>query len=244
MNTKILEEIGFTPKEVDVYLVMLGLKTATIFEIMSKAKVSRQSIYEILQKLLDKGLISYIVKNRKKQYHTVNPERMLDIIKEQETILKEKEVNLQALLPDLLKRYNKNKEDTNFEIFLGKEGMKTITNDILKVGKNICVLAGDGRLIDYLKYYLPQFIKKRVKLGLFSKVIYNESVREKGLEVPLSEIRYASEKYSSPIMIAIYGNNVNLIIFSESPVAIHIESKEIAKSFMNYFNLMWKIAKP
>ncbi|MCK5176994.1 MAG: helix-turn-helix domain-containing protein, partial [Candidatus Aenigmarchaeota archaeon] len=155
MNTKILEEVGFTPKEIEVYLVILGLKTSPIFEIMSKANVSRQSIYEILQKLLNKGLISYITKDRKKQYYASNPERITDVIREQEILLKEKEVALQTLLPELLKRYRQNKEETKFEIFVGKEGMKTVNNNLLKVGKEIYILSNEGKIYDFLRYYMP-----------------------------------------------------------------------------------------
>ena len=244
MDTKILEEIGFTQKEIDVYMVMLTLKTSSVFEIMSQAKVSRQTIYEILQKLLDKGLVSYTIENNKKQYNVTNPKRLLSIISEQEIIFKEKGARLQALLPDILKRYNENKQETKFELFIGKEGMKTVTNDILKVGEPNYVLDGEGRIFEFLKFYMPQFIKKRVKAGIASKVIYTESVRKKKYEFQLSEYKYIPENYNSPLSIAIYGNNVNILIFSEeNPIAIHMKSKEIAHSFMNYFNLMWSIAK-
>ena len=92
MDRKILEDIGLTPKEVDVYLALISLDAASISEIRNKANVSRKSIYEILQKLLDKGLVSYIVKDNKKQYMAATPERFIEL-------LKEKEANLETILP-------------------------------------------------------------------------------------------------------------------------------------------------
>ena len=244
MNTKILEEIGFTPKEIEAYLVILELKTSSIFEIMSKAKVSRQSIYEILQKLLDKGLISYVIKDRKKQYYAVNPERLMDVIKEQETILKEKEANLQGLLPELLRRYNEKKEDTKFEIFVGKEGMKTAMNHCLKIGKPLYGLANEDKILDFLKYYMPQYRKKRKKLNIPLMIIYGECIRKRKKKLASTKSKYLPDRYNTPTTTIIYGIYVNMLIFSEhNPIAIHIKSKEISDSFMNYFNLMWKIAK-
>ena len=237
MDTKILEEMGFSPKEIDVYMTVLSMKDSSVFEIMSKAKVSRQSIYEILQKLLDKGLISYIIKDRKKKYNVVNPQRLVELIKE-------KEAKLQSLLPELLKRYNRKKEDTKFEMFVGKEGMKTVTSKVLKERKPLYVFANEGEIFDFLKYHMPQHIKKEEKIKLPVKVIFIESAKKKKLSFSMAEARYISDKYFSPISMSIYGDNVHILIFSkDDPVALYIKSKEISNSFMNYFNIMWRMAK-
>ncbi len=236
METKFLEDLGLSPKEVDVYLALLTLESATIFEIKNKAKVSRMSIYEILQKLLDKGLISFVTKDNKKHYQAANPERLRELIKE-------KEETLETLLPELLSKYKESKSKTNIAVFVGKEGMKTITNNILKVGKPIYVIDGDGKIFEFLKYYIPQFIEKRAKLGISAKVIYCEAFRKNKFKAPLTEVRYISDEYNSPTSITIYEDNVNFLIFSENPIAIHIQSREIAKSYLDYFNLMWSIGK-
>ena len=244
MDTKILEEIGFTQKEIDVYMVMLTLKTSSIFEIMSKAKVSRQTIYEILQKLLDKGLVSYTIENNKKQYNVTNPKRLLSIISEQEIIFKEKGARLQALLPDILKRYNENKQETRFEMFIGKEGMKTVMNNTLEPGKQLYILANEDKVLDFLEYFMLQFRKKRKELNIPIKIIRSECTRKKKLVSVLAEIKHLPDEYNTPTTTIICEDNVDILIFSEeNPIAIHMKSKEIAHSFMNYFNLMWSIAK-
>ena len=237
MDRKILQDTGLTPKEVDVYLALISSDSASISDIMNRAKVSRKSIYEILQKLLDKGLVSYTIKDNKKQYTAATPERLIDL-------LKEKEANLETILPELLRKHKESEEETSVKVYIGKEGMKTTTNNLLKVGKPIYGQVGRELVLDLLKYYLPQFVKKRVGQKIHAKMIYSESVRKRKLKFPLTELRYVPNKSASPISIIIYGDNVNLLIFSEeNPIAIHMKSKEIAHSFMNYFNLMWSIAK-
>lgn len=236
MDRKILEDTGLTPKEVDVYLALISSDAASISETRSKANVSRKSIYEILQKLLDKGLVSYTIKDNKKQYMAATPERFIEL-------LKEKEANLETILPELLRKHKEITEETSVRVYIGKEGMKTITNNILKVGKPLYAQVGRELVLDLLKYYLPQFIKKRVEQKIPAKMIYSESVRKRKLKIPLTEIRYVPNESASPISIIIYGDNLNLLIFTENPIAIHMKSKEIAQSFMNYFNVMWSIAK-
>lgn len=238
MDTKLLEEIGLTPKEVDVYLALMQSKSSSIFNLMNRAKVSRKSIYEILQKLLDKGLVSYTIQDNKKIFEAVSPERLVEIVKE-------KEANIQSMLPELMKRYQKNEKDVKVEVFLGTEGMKTASNYVLKEKKNFYVLANEGKIFDFLKYYMPQFQKKAKMFGIRGDVIYSESARDKKLLTPVeNNIRFVPDKYSSPMSITIYGDNVNILIYSENnPIAIHLKSKDIAQSFMHYFNLMWDIGK-
>ena len=238
---KTLKDLGFTSKEIDVYMVMLGLRSSSVFNIMSKAKVSRQSIYEILQKLLDKGLISYSIKNKKKEYYVTTPERLHSIIEEEQFNLDEKETGLQTLIPLLLKKYNENKETTIIENFVGKNGLKTMLDINLKVKKTIYILAGEGNLFETLSFHALKFHEKRAKLKIPAKILLSEKTKEKKLNIPLSETRYVSDKYNIPISIAIFGDHVNIMLFSKEPIGIHIENKDIADSFMNYFNIMWAI---
>lgn len=90
---------------------------------------------------------------------------------------------------------------------------------------------------------MPQFMQKRAKLGIKMNVIYSEVAREKKVEGELLEVRYVPEEYRLPISIAIYGDHSNIIVYSENPVALHIENKDTAQSFMQYFNLMWRLGK-
>ncbi len=42
----------------------------------------------------------------------------------------------------------------------------------------------------------------------------------------------------------IYGNKTAIILWAEKPIVIAIREKEIADSYRNHFELMWKLAKP
>jgi hypothetical protein len=56
-----------------------------------------------------------------------------------------------------------------------------------------------------------------------------------------SQVKYVP--YSSPITINIIEDLTILEIFSTEVIMIIIESKEISKSFIDQFDLIWKIAK-
>ena len=58
---------------------------------------------------------------------------------------------------------------------------------------------------------------------------------------PGTQTRYI--EHSSPVAINIYKDRTVIIIFGKRTTAINITSKEVANSFMEYFDLLWKIAK-
>ena len=63
MNTKILEEVGLTGNEIKVYLALLELGSVTAGDILKKIELHRGAVYDTLDKLIDKGLVSYFIKN-------------------------------------------------------------------------------------------------------------------------------------------------------------------------------------
>ena len=61
MDITILRELGFTEREVKVYISLLELGTSTAGPIAVKSRLPQTKVYETLGKLIDKGLVSYIV---------------------------------------------------------------------------------------------------------------------------------------------------------------------------------------
>src|SRR3989338_117689 len=122
MDTEVLEKIGLRKKEANSYLALLKLKSATVTQISQEARIDRTQTYDILEKLIDKGLCSFVIKNNVKYYSPSNPEQILIDFKE-----KQKELN--NLMPQLLSLFQQPVEKVSVEIFKGKEGVKTILKD-------------------------------------------------------------------------------------------------------------------
>src|SRR3989338_5382046 len=99
----ITEILGLTKLESKVYLTLLDLGPSLAGLITRKSGIHRRSVYDALERLIQKGLIGYIVKNNRKYFEASNPERLVDL-------LREKEATVQHLLPQLQARYNQTKE--------------------------------------------------------------------------------------------------------------------------------------
>ena len=94
--------------------------------------------------------------------------------------------------------------------------------DQLKQGtKEILILGASQLAYETLQFYFKWFDIKRKKKKIKAKIIFNKKTDKK---IPLSEIKYLPEKYSSPLAVNIYRDKVAIILWSqENPIAIVIK---------------------
>lgn len=242
MDENILIKTGLARNEARVYLALLKLGSAYVTEISQKSNVGRTLIYGILEKLIKKGLVSSVVKINKKYFEPANPEKILNLIKEKEKLI-------QDSMPELKQMYSRIETKQEVSHFKGKEGAKTILEILLKEGKQNkewLIFGTSSTTSKILSYYLPQFHRKRIENKILFKAIYSKDSKERAVRVAklkLTEIRLLPKEYMTPTHVNIVGNKVGIILWSEVPLGILIESKEIAESYKTYFKLLWKTAK-
>ncbi|MBI2046674.1 hypothetical protein HYT26_00725 [Candidatus Pacearchaeota archaeon] len=235
MRAEILKQLGLTTNEALVYNALLELGPSLAGQISRKTGLHRRTVYDTTDMLIKKGLIGYILKNNRRLFQASNPQRFLEMLKEKEDIINNE-------LPEMLSYYNKTleKEETNF--YKGKAGLKNVFEDQIETGKEILVLGASPLAYEILQFYFKWFDKRRKEKGIKTRVIFNKA--EKKLKIPLADIKYLPQKYTSPLAVNIYGEKVAIILWSrENPIAIVIKNREISEGYRKYFELMWKVAK-
>ena len=61
---------------------MLDIGATTSGPIVDKSNVARSIVYQILEKLIQKGLVSFIIKDKTKYYQASNPKKILEYAKD------------------------------------------------------------------------------------------------------------------------------------------------------------------
>jgi sugar-specific transcriptional regulator TrmB len=230
-----LREMGLTEHETKVYLALLKNGSSLAGKISRMTGIHRRNVYDITERLIKKGFVGYIVKNNRRFFEAVNPEKFLDVLKEKEEGLKENLPFLRELFAGA-----KEKQETNF--YKGLEGLKNVFQDQLDENKEkeILILGASQSAFEILPFYFKWYDKDRVKKKIKVRMIASEKLKKK---IPLSEIRYLPEKYSNPLAINIYKDKVAIILWKKSPIVIVIKEKEIADSYKKYFELTWRGAR-
>ena len=234
-----LEKLGFTLNETKTYLSLLNLGSCLASDLAKKTELHRRPIYDALNRLIEKGLVSYTIKSGKKYFQASSPEKILDILKEREQEIKD-------LMPDLKEKFEKIKPNFKAEVYEGKEGMKTVLELILKEKKECLSMGSTGKGLLTLPYFIPQWQKRREKLKIIYRVLMEDTELNRKRAIDYKKMKYTAHRFlpkeiKNPQTMWVFGNYVALIIVSlDYPIVFLIENKEIADSYRNYFNFMWK----
>jgi sugar-specific transcriptional regulator TrmB len=249
MIESILREIGLTEYETKIYLALLDLGKATSGEILNKAGLRTGKVYEILNSLKTKGLVSEIKESNVKKFLASDPKRVYDYLEEKKKTIEKQEKDFEKIIPELMKKINSTKSEVNVEVFYGVNGMKTaymkeFEHD--KKGGTVYVMGVRGEEFyskGYYDFFINNIYPRRIKSGVNIKKIYSEDARKyRDMYEKEADMRFIP--YESPVTILVTGTLTIIGIQSkEINITITIESKEVADSFIQQFNILWKQAK-
>jgi sugar-specific transcriptional regulator TrmB len=247
MIEKVLQEIGLTQNEIKVYLSLLDLGESKTGEILKKSGLNSGRIYEILDSLQKKGLVSFIVKSGVKYFSPADPKRVKDYLNEKKKEIEKQEVDYDKILPQLLKKVSEVKSESKIEVFSGLKGMKTAWKKELNFSKKETVyILGVTSSKNYSKevwnYFTRVHRKERSKKGYKIKKLLSLGAKgERKEHDKKAEIKYLP--YGSLVAIGIIADLTIIGIFTDPIINITIENKEVAESFKEQFKFLWKIAK-
>ena len=217
--------------------------------LVKKAGITSSKVYEVLDKLIEKGLASYILKNKVKYFKAAPPSRGKDYLEERKEEISKQQEAFEKILPYLNKKSSFLKEEIDAEIFKGWRGMETVFEDIVNTltkGEIDYVFgASKGHDPKRTRNFYDKYQIKTARKGIKIKAIFNEDSKEyfEKSRVAKKHIDVKYLKQNTPTEINIYKNKVLLIILSQTPIIIMIKGDEVASSFKQYFEAMWKIAK-
>ncbi|MBI5227874.1 hypothetical protein HY988_04775 [Candidatus Micrarchaeota archaeon] len=128
-DKELLSKIGLSGNEAEVYLMLLRLGPSSAYEIAQKTGIYRPHIYDKLETLMKKALVSYVQQGKKKIFYAAAPSKIMDYLKEQEKEVQQDIGLLSANMERLNALHNLPKEDTKVQVFTGIEGLKFRIDD-------------------------------------------------------------------------------------------------------------------
>ncbi len=239
-----LQKFGLSEKESKVYLACLELGDSLASDISLKSNLPRTLIYDIIERLIDLGIISYAIKNNTKHFQAADPKELIRLVKE-------KEESLISIMPELQKLQKiKGTKRPKVEVYEGKEGMKTVMNDIIKSNITEFLAYGSSRSsFEIIPAFMEEWHKERIKRKITMKILYNntpeakEKIKNKKESMQYTNYKFMPIELASPTSTLIYSNKVVQQSWSKEPFAVMIENKEMAENQKRYFKELWKIAK-
>jgi sugar-specific transcriptional regulator TrmB len=231
MEGRELQEFGLSEGEVQIYLALLKRGKTNVMQLAKLTGRHRTHIYDTIEKLKGKGLVSEAVIDNKKYIIASSPESLL-------SYLKEKEEKAEKIINELRKLEVKEKE-LKVETYHGISGLKSCLRDILREKRDYVGYGEGSRFEKILPEFYTQFRGQAETLKIRLRLIL-----KKGVNVPARKgLKVRHLDYVSPSTTFIYSDRVLIIIWEPFPIVIRIVDKQTADSYKGYFELLWKIAK-
>ena len=242
-----LSQLGLTDGEARVYLSLLKIGSSKVRAIVRDSHVSYSKIYNVLERLSIKGLVSHVIIGKIKHFNAVEPYRLQDYIQRKEEQLNTQKEIVDQIVPSLIKIAN-NKRRNSAEIFAGDRGLKTAYEILLSDASKHEVLRyfypydeyHDIASPFYARLYQFQKLKQLEERGI-SVIDFKKSNHYKQITSELG-VKLRFVHFPLPGTIDIFKDRL-LIISWSSKTGILISSREIADHFKEYFDSVWNVAE-
>ncbi|VVB99432.1 Sugar-specific transcriptional regulator TrmB [uncultured archaeon] len=242
MRREALRGIGLSDSEIGVYLSLLKNGSCLASRISSDTGMNRTHVYELIEKLLEKGIANYVIRENRKYFSVISARNLLNFIEEQKRVLETRGKEIEELIPEL-EKLKKQQEGVEVEVFKGPEGVKTILNHVVSVGKDNRVFPIIGILFELLPVFYQNYLKRMERNGQHRYLLATEDKRGLYEGTPLVHVRYLPPKFNIPSATWIYGDFVVIFIPEEDLTMIRIHNKAVAENYLNFFNEFWKMSK-
>ena len=234
-----LEGLGLTKNEAKIYFALIKLQNASVSEIYRACNVPRTNIYDVLESLKSKGLVATITKSNKMFFEPANPEQLKELYAKKEQQLQK----AKAEILNLETMFKNTPEKNEAGIFKGKLGIKTVLKEALNSKTEIINYGSGGFFPEYYKEYYSTWESERLKKRIKMRILASITVKGKVPKKKLQEFKYVTTNFTNLTSTFVFDNKVAFLIWTNSPLAILIENKELAESHRNYFEELWKTAK-
>ncbi len=249
MDTGILRKLGLESNEVKAYLGLLYIGQTTTGPLVKKSGIPSSKIYHVLDSLVSKGIVSYIVKGKVKWFRANRPVVLRHLLDLKEQELSKTKQELENALPGLEAEFEQEKHEYSVEILEGLRGIKSLYDQALelcKKGETLYTIGYPKLASELLNAYFKYYHKQLAKKGLAAKVIYDyDTWFSKNREIrPHAEQRYLPKGMHTPAFINIFRDYVGIMVITEQQkTCIVIKNKEVAESYLQYFRLLWAVAR-
>jgi len=231
---KIMQNMGLSKLETDLYLAILQLGKALPANLAKKAKVKRPTLYKALPELKSLGLVSETIIGKRKYIVAEDPQNYLE--------RKSKELkDFENKLPELRLLLNTATIKPKIIFYEGVKGIEKLYMETLREKKLILEFVSLENISPEIEfhsrnYYIPQRINRKIPIKIIiSGKTESSLIKLKTAAWELREVKIIDgKKFPIPLDCYIFGDNVAFALYRKDsePIGIIIRSIEVATTII------------
>ncbi len=241
-----LIKLGFNKNEARVYLSLVKFRKSDARQLIKDTKLHRNIIYDNLEKLINKGFVTYITEGKKRIYMISSPNMLVEQMDEEIKELEEKKKNASELAKEIKRKIRTIPLKQNAYIYIGKRGIIAYHKSIIEKNKNYFIFGAPKESVKIMgELFWENFEIKRIDKKIKVRMIFNQSLKyfSNKLKNRYTEIKYFNKDFEPLTQTDVHEDKIVIIVWNESPIIFIIEDKEVAKSYKKYFETMWNQSK-
>lgn len=244
----VLNTLGLTPNETKVYLALLRHGKMTKTPLVKAARISGSKVYDLLERLKTKGLVSETIIDGIRNFAAVSPLKIKEYIDRKRALLDDAQKSVEELLPRLLTLQPT--DQPVISTYQGWEGLDAAYREMLAVLPSevsvYIIGASSGKQREATERFFTRFGRIAFEKELRIKVLFNETARQYVKSIEKTLARQYDKRFlfnHTPTEICVAHENTIITILRDDPICIRIVSKETAESFKQYFEVLWKAGR-
>jgi sugar-specific transcriptional regulator TrmB len=244
-----LEKTGLSGEETDVYLALLEVGTRPASLIAKKAKLKPGQTYNVLDRLLHRGLIQVIEKGGVKHYSAASPNRLISAVEDEADRLRATREKLIAAIPELIALQAPRLHQSKVSFFHGRNGVTQVVDEAVRNPEKLLLGVHDAdtqQMVeedDEIARFLADARAKRIKSQTWYYAL--ASGREplpEFLATDYDRLRIVRRlpNLKLPVQFLVYGRKVSVYTYLEPQFALTIDDPGVAESARNMFFKVWE----
>jgi sugar-specific transcriptional regulator TrmB len=247
-----LKEIGLTSTETDLYLTGLSYSSVGVKELEKATRINRTTIYHALDTLIKKGLVSKRESGTgaKRLFTMAPPENIKKLLEQEISVLNEKKVGIDMLIPLLADRINRKEEPFKVSHFEGLEGVKLVVEEALYCKSHSWNIIAPKKnfFSEFDSAYARYYLKTREANHIKTRSLWEFTPDSRALTA--KELRDRDPRYLPEVMygkfqsvIIIFDDKAAFISSLRTLSAVLIHSDEIRQTMSAIFEGLWMISE-
>ncbi len=245
MLEQVLQENGLTEKEAKVYMAVLQVGEAPVANVAARARLERTTVYNMLEEMKAKGLIS-LTKRRGIQYMSpLAPRILIERFKQSAN-------HAEQILPSLMEMAYSSPLKPRLRFYEGPDGMKEILREF-SFSKTPAIGFTDYERMpkEMFKFIRSEIVPRRRSFKMPVRLVVprnptNERIQHED-KIHYGEHRLVDfPKQQSGLELILFNTN-NIAFSSFTPhesFGVILDSEAIYQALKNLFLIVWNQAKP
>ena len=245
MDEKNLEKLGLNRNEAKVYLALLYKGQATAAELVKSIGVHRNIVYDNLEKLMDKGLVS-TVNYTKKIFIAQKPSAIIEFLESKKESINKEITIATEMIPEIDKLLGSHRTKQEASLFRGLGGLKKVLAEIVRAKESWCIGITNESVKILSDTYWKNYNQKKKETKTREWLLWNSDYVDTSIGIsknPKSHSKRLPKQLNQVTETVMWDNKVAIFVYSSQPIVIVIENKEIFNMHKAHFDFLWKLSK-